>query len=88
LLKLTNSPPAAAKRRPASQKNFLYNSDFARDQSFLLKRKRKFFCSAPRDYARAAGFCSGGAGRKRGVGKMNSRSALAFKIGELEMIEN
>jgi len=36
-------PPAAAKRRPASQKNFLYNSDFARATKNSSKKEKKVF---------------------------------------------
>lgn len=38
----TNLLPTAAKPWPASQKNFLYNSDLRVPLKILLKRKRKF----------------------------------------------
>jgi hypothetical protein len=52
---LTNPPPAAAKRRPASQKNFLYNSDLLTPPKILLKGKESFSARL-RVNARAAGF--------------------------------
>jgi hypothetical protein len=47
--KIQSLRPAAVPQESgtASQKNPLCNFDFAHDQ-FLSKRKREFFCSAPR----------------------------------------
>jgi hypothetical protein len=42
LLTLTNPPPAAAKRRLASQKNFLCNSDLRAPPKIFKKEKKVF----------------------------------------------
>jgi hypothetical protein len=68
LAKITDvDEPAASRRKAAAcfaEKTFFTILICARHQKILLKRKRKFFCSAPRDYARAAGFNSDEAKQK------------------------
>jgi hypothetical protein len=46
LARIADPPPAAAERRPASQKNFLYNFRFACVPETFFPLRKRVFCSA------------------------------------------
>ena len=74
-------PPAAEYGGLPRRKTFFTIFNFARPRFFLLKRKRKFFCSAPRSPRGAAGLRFGSRARRRGVPGEETPCPLVQNVG-------